>query len=271
MILDSHTHIDNKGSLGIGIDHESPLEFLDFKSLIEEKQLGVLANAACASEYEELSQIKGIFISFGIHPWNADEFCEENNQKGGSREQTIEQYIHTKVQELKDYYRKAHAIGEIGMDSVWCACDLTLQKLLFREQLSMAVELQKPIVLHTKGQEKEIADILKDYSLKKLVHWYSCEEHLKSFIDQDCYFTVGPDHGFNPAVKKLIHAVPLNRLLVETDGISAVEWATGRKVNASEIPTILKETIQAIAAVKGVSPETAEIRLEENFYRYLSV
>ncbi len=255
MIFDSHTHIDTGVGLGIGIEKKDPEQLTEFKRLIEEKQLGVLANAACISEYEELSQIPGVYISFGIHPWNVDEFCM------GTKD------IHS----LKPFYEKAHAIGEIGMDSVWCDCDLTLQRKIFIEQMNMAETLGKPVVLHTKGQEKQIEEILKDYSVRKLVHWYSCEQCLEYFIEQDCYFTVGPNYKTSSAVKKVISLVPLERLLVETDGISAVEWAIARTIKAEEIPVVLRETIKAIAEEKHINQAIVEGKLEQNFYRFIGI
>ncbi|MHC1723714.1 MAG: TatD family hydrolase [Aminipila sp.] len=261
MIFDSHTHIDMGVGLGIGIENTNPKELGEFKSLIEGKELGVLANAACASEYDELSKIEGIFISFGIHPWNVNDFCSSTEYYNNS----------AKLSKMESYYKKAHAIGEIGMDSVWCDCDLELQKEIFINQLKIAESLQKPIVLHTKGQEKEIAEILKSYSVRKLVHWYSCEQYIDDFIEQDCFFTVGPNYKTSPAVKKVISLVPLDRLLVETDGISAVEWAASRKIKAEEIPTILRETMEAIADEKKVAILDVEEALEQNFHRFIGI
>lgn len=255
MIFDSHTHIDTGTGLGIGIENKNPEELAEFKGLIEEKQLGVLANAACASEYEELAKIDGAYISFGIHPWNVDDFCNG-----------IED-IHL----LEPLYEKADAIGEIGLDSVWCTCNLELQKKIFIEQLNMAEPLGKPVVLHTKGQEKQIAEILKDYSVRKLVHWYSCEQYLERFIEQDCYFTVGPNYKASAAVKKVIRLVPLDRLLVETDGISAVEWAIDRTIKVKDIPEVLRETIKAIAEEKHLVEAIVEGKLEENFHRFVGI
>lgn len=40
------------------------------------------------------------------------------------------------------------------MDSVWCDVDLKIQKEVFEKQLQLAQALNKPVILHTKGQEK---------------------------------------------------------------------------------------------------------------------
>ena len=84
---------------------------------------------------------------------------------------------------------------------------------------------EKPVVLHTKGQEKHIARLIRAYPNTYLVHWYSGGEGLSDFLDLDCYFTIGPDVFYQPAVQKAAVLAPENRLLVETDGCSAVKWA----------------------------------------------
>ncbi|WP_312353257.1 TatD family hydrolase [Aminipila sp.] len=273
MIIDSHTHMDTGNGLGIGIENSNPKELAEFRNMIREKKLGVLANASCVSEFEAFETIEGAFISFGIHPWNTHEFCKSG--KGENPlildEQDWVKCIREKLEGVKEYFRGAHAVGEIGMDSVWCSCNLMLQRELFIQQVEIAQSLRKPVVLHTKGQEKAIAEILLNYSLKKLVHWYSCEQYLELFLEQDCYFTVGPNYQTSNAVKKVISTVPLDRLLVETDGISAVEWASEKKIRVAEIPDVLKGSVRAIAEAKGIAPEIAERRIEENFYRFLGI
>lgn len=140
----------------------------------------------------------------GLHPWHA---------------------AGHKVSEMLPFLPACPAIGEIGMDSVWCDTPLDIQESVFREQLARARDLDKPVILHTKGQEKKIASILKEYPNTYLVHWYSCEQFLEDYLALDCYFSIGPDVWWNPAVRRVAETVPLNRLLIETDGMNAVEWA----------------------------------------------
>ena len=117
------------------------------------------------------------------------------------------------------------------MDSVWCQVPLKIQEEKFRQQLELAEKAGKPVILHTKGQEKQVASIIRQYPNRYLVHWYSCEDYLEEYLDLDCWFSVGPDVWWNPAVQKVAGVVPLDRLLVETDGLAAVRWAMeeGRK------------------------------------------
>lgn len=173
------------------------------------------------------------------------------------------------LDDMLPFIEQSPILGEIGLDSVWTDVPMDTQRGVFRKQLDLAEKLQKPIVLHTKGMEKEIAETIAPYSMRKLVHWYSCMEHLELYIEQDCYFTVGPDCNENPAVQEVIRQAPLDRLLTETDGLDAVEWALGRKVAADEIEDVLRRELQAIADAKGINPDAAEQAVYQNLMRFI--
>ena len=187
--------------------------------------------------------------SCGLHPWHSDRFT---------------------VADMLPFIRESVALGEIGMDSVWCEVDMAVQRRAFLEQLDLAQRLGLPVILHTKGMEGEIARTLRPFTVPKLVHWYSCEDHLFDYLDQDCWFTVGPDYGTNPAVQAVLRHVPLNRILTETDGLDAVAWALGRPVASEEIDSVLRGELVAIARVHGIDPAEAEVKVETNFEQFLN-
>ena len=145
-----------------------------------------------------------LFPVFGLHPWYADQWKMEN---------------------MMPYLEKCQVIGEIGMDSLWCNVPLKRQKEVLEKQLQIAAEWKKPVVLHTKDQEREILELIKKYPNTYLVHWYSADHDLDGYLDLDCYFSVGPDVIWNPAVQQVAKRVPENRILLETDGMDAVKWA----------------------------------------------
>ncbi len=60
-----------------------------------------------------------------------------------------------------------------------------------------------------------------------LIHWYSSLDYQQDYIDLGCYFSIGLDLKKNPAVWQLAKAVPIDHLLIETDGLHAAEWALG--------------------------------------------
>lgn len=183
----------------------------------------------------------------GLHPWKAASFS---------------------LEEMKPWLLACPVIGEIGMDSVWCDVPLKLQEDVFTAQLELAAQWKRPVILHTKGQEKTIAAHLRRYPNRYLVHWYSCESGLEDYLALDCYFSIGPDVTWNPAVRAAAARVPANRLLIETDGMSAVRWAAEEAPSPETPPETvrgsLERTLAEVAAIRGLTPKQAEILTRQN-------
>ncbi len=211
--------------------------------LQKEYAIPSICNAANLEEYQ-IVQENALLYSCGMHPWYADE---------------------EKLEELLPYIQKAPFVGEIGMDNVWCNVDLTIQKKVFEKQIRFAYSWHKPVILHTKGQEKEILEILQKNPNTYIVHWYSCEKYIAEYNSVASYFTVGPSVGKDDAVTKLVEMIPLEKLLLETDGIDAVEWAVGHR-NYVEA---LQHSMHVIATIKNVSFEAVEQILDNNFQRLI--
>ena len=186
--------------------------------------------------------------SCGLHPWHSDRFT---------------------VADMLPYIKESAALGEIGLDSVWCEVDMAVQRRAFYGQLDLATQLKLPIILHTKGMEGEIAKAIRPCPVPKLVHWYSCTEYLDDYLAQDCYFTVGPDFETNPAVQAVLRRAPLDRVLTETDGLDAVAWALDRPVEPTELSLVLCGELASIARVHGIDPAKAGAAVEANFERFL--
>lgn len=204
------------------------------------------ASAAEALEYAAGSAVYTPCCA--LHPWKAADFPPEA---------------------MLPFLDQCPVVGETGLDSVWCDTPMTAQTEVFLWHLDYAQRTGKPVVLHTKGREREAAQILRRYSMPKVVHWYSCEEAPGDYLEQDCYFTIGPDVETSLAVRRVAALAPLNRLLTETDGLSAVAWALGRDAGPEEIPVVLHGELCAIAREKGLPVETVTRAVERNYHRLL--
>lgn len=241
MLIDGHLHLTQKD-----IDNN----ILDIMAINNIYGLVVGTNPV---EWRWLQEIANknehILPTYGLHPWYSDKYH---------------------LDELVPYLHNIILMGEIGMDSIWCDIDLKEQKKVFIAQMDLAEEKKCPVILHTKGQEKEIAEIIQDYTMPILVHWYSCEEFLDLYIKRDCYFTIGPDVRINKAVQQVVKKVPLNRIFVESDGISALEWVKGRKLEARELPINLIDTMKYISIEKGVSFIKVKEQMIKNLANYMS-
>ena len=192
----------------------------------------------------QIIQEHGLDYSIGVHPWNASiQFLEE----------------------MMPLLENAQIIGEIGMDSVWCDNDLNVQKEVFTRQIAYAASAHKPVVLHSKGQEKEILDILRQYPNTYFVHWYSCLDYVDDYNEVASYFSVGPSIGKDEAVTQLVKRIPIEKLLLESDGIDAIEWA----IQSRDYLGALQHTIETIAQIKSLSIAETEMILDQNFKRLM--
>lgn len=255
MIYDGHTHIwtpISGNDLGV-FDKD---EVSEFKKMFSALNYRGIVNSTNEEEFYLFKEIANTYISFGIHPWQADKYTAKNYR------QMIEG--HSKI------YEQADAIGEIGLDNVWCDCTFEEQSRVFELQLEIAQKFNKPIILHFKGLEAEGLKEIKKYNLRKMIHWYSSEDLIDEFIDCDCYFTVGIDVLADKQISaEIAQIVPIDRLLLETDGTEAAEWGLRREVMPFELPDLLNESLTKVAKIRGLEEDELAAKLEENFFRFL--
>ena len=222
-----------------------------------------ITSLVCSSTREEMENFLSknapsyIIPTCGVHPWNADKMT---------------------IDDMIDYLEMVPIVGEIGMDNIWCEVPLDIQQTVFESQLKYAMDAGKPVILHTKEQEKEIADIIRKYPNKYLIHWYSCENYLEEYIDQDCYFSIGPDVWWNPATQNVAKTVPANRILTETDGLNAVKWAydeapESKKSLLAKVPDTTKSSLEVvvdtICKIRGITEEECLSLAHENLMRFI--
>lgn len=249
-MIDMHAH------LACLTDRAESLQELELRS-----EHGILTcfSAGTPAEWRYMEPFRGrpeLRFSFGIHPWYADKYPAED---------------------CREALEQCDLIGEIGMDSVWCEVPLPVQQRQLERQLRTAADLGKPVLLHTKGQEGRIADIIRGFPGKVCVHWYSGpEQEFDSFLEQGCYFTLGPDtprlcRAGDGLRLRMVREVPADRLFAETDGVSAIAWARGaQRAELWEIPAALRETLACAAAERGQTAAALKARMRKNFDAFLA-
>ena len=207
--------------------------------------------ALCGTDPENAKAVEALCLReplftahYGLHPWKTARFS---------------------VREMESWLAKCRVIGEIGLDSVWCDVPAADQRPAFIRQLDIAREMGKRVLLHTKGCEEEIARFVSERRVPCVVHWYSCMEHLERYLDLDSWFTVGPGVFNDPAVREVARRAPEGRVLVETDGLSAVAWALEREVGVGELPSILEGMLREIAALRGETVEQTRLQAAEAY------
>lgn len=235
-LVDAHSHIGSEAEYALR-------ERMSIVTLLCAGNPDEIVKVALAAE--RFSNIRPVY---GLHPWYTERFS---------------------YRDVAAHLKSAVAVGEIGMDSVWSDADLALQRAAFVGQLDIAESMNKPVILHTKGQEEEILRILTPYKMPKLVHWFARPDLLGEYLALGCYFTLGPDLAMNPATQAVAKIAPIARLLLETDGLSALEWAFERPVEIHEIPGILQDNLIYLAQMKRMSPEAVSDALFANLNFFL--
>ena len=245
-LCDAHAHIGSREELRERRESKIP-SLLCASNPMEADRL-----AALCSEPENESFL---IPTFGLHPWYADRF---------------------RISDMEPFFSQCSVIGEIGMDSVWCDVPLDIQEKVFTGQLAMASGMKKPVILHTKGQEKRIASLISEFPNTYLVHWYSSPEFPKQYLELDCYFSIGPDVWWNPDVRKLAAGLPADRILIETDGLGAVTWSFDEAPEelrshaaedaSSSIRSSLSYTLAQTAEIRRLPVEEAGSQIVRNFH-----
>lgn len=235
-IFDTHSHYADSAFDG---DRDELLAALPDKGV----RFAALAGSSMQDSAENvaLAQKYGyIYAAVGVHPESVDETPSDYREK---------------LTELVKSSEKVRAIGEIGLDYHYENYDRDKQILFFRQQLELARELSLPVIDHSRNASEDTLDILKEYRPAGVVHCFSgSAEVAREVIKLGMYIGFTGVLTFKNAKKALraLEAVPLDRLLLETDcPYMAPEPLRGRRCDSS----MICYTAEKAAQIKGVSTQ----------------
>lgn len=235
-IFDTHSHYADSAFDG---DRDELLAALPDKGV----RFAALAGSSMQDSAENvaLAQKYGyIYAAVGVHPESVDETPSDYREK---------------LTELVKSSEKVRAIGEIGLDYHYENYDRDKQILFFRQQLELARELSLPVIVHSRNASEDTLDILKEYRPAGVVHCFSgSAEVAREVIKLGMYIGFTGVLTFKNSKKALraLEAVPLDRLLLETDcPYMAPEPLRGRRCDSS----MICYTAEKAAQIKGVSTQ----------------
>jgi TatD DNase family protein len=118
--------------------------------------------------------------------------------------------------------KKVVAIGEIGLDYYRDLSPRDIQGRAFRQQLELAIELKMPIVIHTRDAMDDTIDIVREYAFDLPGGVFHCfpgtVDEAEIVFALGFHISVGGVISYkNAGMAKVAAAVPLDRLLLETD------------------------------------------------------
>lgn len=199
---------------------------------------------------ELAQQYTSVYASVGIHP----------NSSAGFEPKDIATLRQLAMNE------KVIAIGEIGLDYYWDKSPKPQQFTAFEAQLTLAAELELPVIIHNREADKDVIAILETWTANLptalneragVLHSFSATPDIAERALMAGFYLgfTGPVTFKNAdELRQIVRQTPLERILVETDGpfLTPVPHR-GKRNEPAYIPLI----VDRIAALKQLTPDEA--------------
>lgn len=185
-----------------------------------------------------------VWGSQGIHPHDADDYNDT---------------VHAKIRTNANH-AKVLAIGEIGLDYYYERSDRQKQRDAFERQLQLAIDLDMPIIVHTREADEDMQSILQNFisQMPKLgvIHSFTSGQALAEYcLSEGFHLGFNGISTFNNAanVRDIIALTPVEKILFETDSpyLTPIPYR-GRKNEPKYLPFIAEK----VAEVKDIPLET---------------
>src|SRR3990167_1249516 len=200
---------------------------------------------------------EGMWASVGLHP----------------NDNLNEKFEPEKYRELLQQ-EKVVAFGEIGLDYYRTEKpeDQKFQKERFIQQLELAKELKKPLILHCRDGKsgstgpayRDMIEILsRGYAINGgVIHSFTGSlDEAKQFLDLGLYLGLNGIITFAKQYDEIVREVPLERILLETDAPFLTPEPYRGKRNE---PAYVVEVAKKLAELKNVSLEEVIIQTTKN-------
>jgi TatD DNase family protein len=197
----------------------------------------VLVATTVAGAHEALALADahdGVYACLGIHP-------HEASGPDAAR-----------VAELRDLlaHPRAVAVGETGLDYYRDYAPDSAQKALFAEQLRLAAETEKAVVIHTRAADDDTLAALRDHPGAVVLHCFSSPGLLDTALERGWYVSFAGNVTYKNAydLRAAATAVPADRLLAETDS----PYLSPQPVRGTRNePANVRHTVAALATARG--------------------
>ncbi len=126
------------------------------------------------------------------------------------------------IEQFVELYRRTRYIGEVGLDNMNKSReDYQTQKIIFSKIIdACAGQGNKILTVHSRRAASDVIEMIGDgFPGKIILHWFSGSvSDLERAVKFGYYFSVNYAMTTSEAGKKIIRRIPLNRLLIESDG-----------------------------------------------------
>ncbi|MBC7933218.1 MAG: TatD family hydrolase [Rubrivivax sp.] len=259
MFIDSHAHIDGEEFDADRDEVVARARAAGVRAILNvgtgDPHSGTLERAvAVADKYE------GVYAAAGVHPHDARLYDEDAERR---------------LLEIARRGGRLIAWGEIGLDYHYDNSPRDVQREVFTRQLRLARVEELPVIIHTREADDETFEILRsEYggaSRGGIMHCFGGGMPLAvAALDLGFMISFAGNVTFKKAenLREVARAIPLERLLVETDcPFLAPVPLRGRRNE----PAFVVETARFLAGLRGIGPDELGRITSENFARFFGL
>ncbi len=175
------------------------------------------------------------YASMGLHPW----YLKDDK-------------LETQLEELRRNITRPDvlAVGECGLDKL-TGTPWDLQLTAFREQVALAEQVKKPLVIHCVKAFGEVLSLVKHVQVPVVFHGINNKlTVIQPVIDAGHYLSFGTVLlGERPFIAQVLAATPLEKVFLETD----------------DSGTDIREIYKSAARIKNITEKEIVLQLERNF------
>jgi len=250
--VDSHCHIN------------FPELYQNIDSILSKMSSNKVTHALCVSvtldKLPDIFKIANtyahIFASVGVHPDYED-----------IEEPSLEELCRLAKE------NKVVAIGETGLDYFRVQGDLTWQRDRFRTHIKAAIQSNLPLIIHTRNAAEDTLKIMQEEGANQVGGVMHCfTESLNVALEAiklNFYISFSGIVTFKNAtdLKEVVKAIPLDRILIETDSPYLAPVPYRGKIND---PSNVIHVAEEIAKLKNISVEEVGQITTQNFFKLFS-
>jgi len=253
-MIDSHCHLD----------HEPLLKNLS-DVISRSKEIGITKLLTICTTLDSFENIKTIikkdqmiYGTYGIHP--------HETMANQVDKQTIIKCVNEN--------EKIIGIGETGLDFFYNHSHRDKQISSFNAHIEASIELNKPIIIHSRNAEKETFEILRSYkneNLKILMHCFTGSlEFSKKLLTLDAFFSASGIITFKNSteLQNTFKTIPLEKLLIETDSPFLAPIPMRGKKNE---PSFIRYTLEKLSTIKETTVEKMSKTTSNNFNKLFNL
>lgn len=252
MLVDSHCHLDRLELDKIGGSLEAVLD--------QAQKAGIGSMLCVCINLEDFPAVQNlaekysrVFASVGVHP----------SERSG-HDPDIDELVTLAGSP------GVIAIGETGLDYHYNEGDLEWQRERFRRHIRAAIQVQKPLIIHSRDAEQDTVQILHEEDAAVaggVMHCFTGSMAMaRQCLELGLYISFSGIVTFRNAadLQEIARRVPEDRILVETDSPYLTPVPYRGKANQ---PAYVRYVAEKLAELRNVPVDAIIEQTTENFYR----